>query len=99
MIKILLGISLRVDIRAALLNFCVMVKNLLDKNTSSFINTIILVTRKVLFTLYYMEDKVFKNSILSYEFIKIYMIIKRFKKRIFNISKTPYLFMANSYVL
>ena len=59
-IKILVGISIRVDIRVALLNFYVIKNNLIDKNTSSLINMIMLVTRRVLYTTYYREEEVLK---------------------------------------
>ena len=70
MIKILLGISIRVDIRTALLKFYVMKNISLNKNTRSLINMIMLVTRSVHHTIYYGEDEVMRNSFLSYEFIK-----------------------------
>ena len=79
-IKTMVSISIRFDIRAALLNFYIIKDEPIDKNTRSLINTLLLAARRVIYTLYYREDEVVKSSVLSYEFIKNIRLIQKFRK-------------------
>ena len=81
-IKILLGVSIIFDIRAALINFYLMKNSRLYKNSCAKINVIILITRRVLYAIYYREDKVVKNNIIKYELTKNIRIIQKFRKEL-----------------
>ena len=56
-IKILLGVSIRFDIRTAIINLYVVRNMKLDKNKYAIINVIMLITKGVLYSLYYWEEK------------------------------------------
>ena len=62
-IKILLEVSIKFYMRAVIIIFYVMKDRKLDKNEIVLINTIMLITRRVLYTIFYREDETVRYSI------------------------------------
>ena len=65
-VKILLGVSIKINARVTLMNYYMIKSNRLDENACAIMNVIRLITKRVLYTIYYMENKVIKNIIIKY---------------------------------
>ena len=79
-IKIMVGRDRRFKIVTALQNSYIIKDEPTDKNTRLLINTLLLVARRVIYTIFYRENEVVKSSVISYEFIKNIWLIQMSRK-------------------
>ena len=63
LIRIMTGVSINVNVRAALLNFYTIRKDMENKKKSLYINTLLVIAKRVIYTLSY-RDEIVKNNII-----------------------------------
>ena len=78
-ITIVADINIIIDIRTALINYYAC-NNKLDKAVKTFINIILIVIRRVIYTIYYREDTMIFNSTIEYKILKNLRLIQRSRK-------------------
>ena len=72
--------TINIDVRAALLNFYTIKRDMENRRNRLYINTLLVIARRVIYTLFYREDETVKNNIISYEFIKNIRLTLKFRR-------------------
>lgn len=62
--------KIRIDVRDALINFFKIKRDVDNKRNRKFYETIMVIARTVIYSLFYKEDKLSKNDTFMYELIK-----------------------------
>lgn len=69
--RIMIGTSKIIDVRAALINYVTLENGIENKKNRKYYITIMLIEGRVIYTLYYKEDQLVRNNVINYEFDKI----------------------------
>ena len=57
LMRIMIGTKRRIDEKAAMINYYTLEKNMNKKKNRKYCNTLMVVARRIIYTLYYKEDK------------------------------------------
>ena len=66
----MIGTTIRIDVRTTLINYNSLDKKIENKRNGLYFKILLVIARRVIYTLYLKEDQLVKNNIISYEFIK-----------------------------
>ena len=76
--RIMIGTEKRIDRKASLINYYTLEKDMSHIKNSKYCNTLMLVARIMIYTLYYKEDQIIRNSVINYQFRKMLILISIF---------------------
>ena len=80
-VMILTKIRLNIKMKVAFINFdCNIEMNFASKNGRNFINTLLIITRRIIFIFYYKDNKGITSSDISYKWMMIIRLIKNFSR-------------------
>ena len=65
----MIGSSIKIYLRIALINYYIIDKNIDNKRNTLYINTLLVIAKRVMHTLYYNKDQIVKNNMINSEFI------------------------------
>ena len=76
----MLGIKISIDIQAALINYYKNKRKIDTKNKGKYCDTVMVIARRVIYTLYYKEEQIIKDNFIKYELIKTIRLTLNFRK-------------------
>ena len=76
--RIMIGTERRIDEMTAMTNYYTLDKNMNNKKNRKYCNTLMVVARIIIYTLYYKEDQRIRNNVIECESKKKYKIYSEF---------------------
>ena len=80
LMKIIIGTKKRTEVKVALINYYTFENGIENKKNRQYCNTLMVIARRVIYTLYNREDILIKNNIINYEFKKNIKLILNFRR-------------------